>query len=55
MPEQDKVETPEPVTPVGFIEQVSPVSGEVVGTRLTLPEKPNTEPIVMVEVPVWLA
>jgi hypothetical protein len=50
---QERVEVPEPVTPVGVKEHVSPVAGLVLLDRLTVLLNPLTAVTVIVEVPVW--
>lgn len=48
---QERVEVPDPVTLVGVRAQASPVGGDNVAVRLTIPVKPWSAVIVIVDMP----
>ena len=51
-PLQERVEVPDPLTPVGVKVQVNPVVGLMLEAKLTAPVNPSSAVTVMVEVPV---
>ena len=51
-PLQERVEVPDPLTPVGVKVQVKPVVGLMLEAKLTAPVNPSSAVTVMVEVPV---
>ena len=50
-PLQERVEVPDPLTPVGVKVQVNPVVGLMLEAKLTAPVNPSSAVTVMVEVP----